>query len=68
MLNIGVRMRNGDVWGHMGAYGCVTDAYECIRMHMDAYGCIWMHARYQLLGTKYTRTYVHTVHTEHTVL
>ena len=33
---IGVRMRNGRLWKHMGAYGCVTDAYECTRMHMDA--------------------------------
>ena len=40
MLNIGVRRRNGGVWEHMGAYGCVMDAYECIRMHTDASGCI----------------------------
>ena len=33
-------MRDGGVWRHMGAYGCVTDAYERIRMHVDAYGCI----------------------------
>ena len=46
VLDIGVWMRNGGVWRHMGAYGCVTDAYECIRMHTDAYGCIWMHTRY----------------------
>ena len=40
MLDIGVRMRSGGVWRHMGAYRCLTDAYECIRMHVDAYGCI----------------------------
>ena len=25
---------------HTGVYGCVTDAYGCIRVHTDAYGCI----------------------------
>ena len=49
---------NGGVWRHMGACGCVTDAYECIRMHMDAYGCIWVHTRYQVLGT--IGTCIHT--------
>ena len=43
VLNIGVRMRSAGVWTHMGAYRCVMDAYECIRMHTDTYGCIWMH-------------------------
>ncbi len=35
---------------HTGAYECVTDAYECIRMHTgvhgcatDAHGCIQKH-------------------------
>ena len=37
--------RNGSVWKNVGAYGCVTDALESIRMHLDAYGCIQ--------GTKY---------------
>ena len=37
-------MCNGDIWRHMGVYGCVTDADECIRMHME-------HNRYQVLGT-----------------
>ena len=39
MLDIDILMRNGGVWRHMGAYGCVTDAYEYIRMHADAYKC-----------------------------
>ena len=35
VLDIGVRMRNGGIWMHMGAYGCVTGAYEYKRMHTD---------------------------------
>ena len=35
VLNIGVRRRNGGVFQHVGAYRCVTDAYECIKMHAD---------------------------------
>ena len=42
----------------MGGYGCVTDAYNCIRMNTNAYGCI-LGTRYQALGTKYIRKYVH---------
>ena len=34
VLNICVWRRNGDVLGHMGAYGCATHA--CVQMHMDA--------------------------------
>ena len=34
---------NGRVWRHMGAYGGVTDASECMWIHMDAYGCTGMH-------------------------
>ena len=26
----------------MGAYGCVMESCEYIRMQTDAYGCIWM--------------------------
>ena len=37
----------------MGAYGCMKNACEYIRMHTEAYGCIWMHDRYQVLGTSY---------------
>ena len=34
VLNIYIPMRNGCIWMYMGAYGCVTDAYECICMHL----------------------------------
>ena len=50
-LNIGVWMLNGSVWRRMGAYGCVTDAYEYIRMHVDAYGHI-LGTRYWVLGAR----------------
>ena len=30
----------GGIWVHTGAYGCVTNAYECIPVHTDAYGSI----------------------------
>ena len=33
VLNIGARRRKWGIWRHMGAYGCVTEAYECIRMY-----------------------------------
>ena len=36
----------GPVWRHMGAYGCVTDAYE----YTDAYSCITYGC---ITGTKY---------------
>ena len=35
VLYIGVGICNEDVWTHMGACGCATDAYEYKRMHMD---------------------------------
>ena len=44
-VEYGVRMRKGGAWRRMDACGCVTDAYECIPMHMDASGC--------RLGTRY---------------
>ena len=40
MLTIDSWIPNGGVWGRMGAYGCVTDAYEYIQMNMDAHGGI----------------------------
>ena len=36
---------------HTGVYGCVTDAYGCIRVHTDAYGCIRMHTGVQDAAT-----------------
>ena len=44
VLNICIRRHEWGVRRHMGVYGCVTDAYESIRMHTDAYRCMWMHA------------------------
>ena len=41
----------------MGACGCTTDPYACIRVHTDAYGCIL--ARYHVLGTRYIHTYIY---------
>ena len=40
VLKICVRKRKWDVWKRMGVCLCVTDAHECIRMHMTACGYI----------------------------
>ena len=58
---IDICMRSEGVWTHKGAYGCVTDACECIRMHpmhMDAY---------YVPGTRSMCTHVHSVHNVHSV-
>ena len=51
--------RKWSEWKPMDANGCVTDAFECIRMPTDAYESLMTDTRqYYILGT-----YVHTVHT-----
>ena len=33
----GVNAKYGGIWEHMGAYGCVTDTFECMRVHVEVY-------------------------------
>ena len=81
MLTIHIVMRNGYIWRHMGAYGCVTDAYGSIRMHMDAYPARYKIPTYIQYCTCCTCgayctyctcctccTYVRSVHAVHTLI
>ena len=52
LSKIDILKRNGGLWRHVGPYGYVMDAYECIRKHTVASACI-LGTRYKVLGTGY---------------
>ena len=60
MLNIDIWMRNGCVWRHMGAYGCVTDAYERTWSHMDATA-----KQFANLANIYIYIYIYIIYSPH---
>ena len=45
VLDTDICIRHGSVWRRVDAYGCVVDAYKCIRINMQ-YGCIYIYTAY----------------------